>query len=101
MPLLEGLALAFGVQRDKLIEWSSGKGWSKEICKVFDTELSMLTSSLMSATTEGLVNPVSMIYMSKNNYGYHNEDRQPLSIKLEIGRTPDQLIEEARNLQIK
>ncbi len=102
IPLVEGLALCFGVQRGKVLEWANGKGgWTPEICKIFDAEISMLTSSLMSATTEGLMNPVSMIYMSKNNYGYRNDDREPMTIKVEIGRTPDQLIEESKNLQIK
>ena len=97
-PLLEGLSLCFGVQKDKVLEWANGKGWNQKITKLWQQELSFLTSCLMSTTAEGQMDKVSMIYMTKNHYGYKNEDQQPLTLKLEIGRTPDQLIEESKNL---
>ena len=100
-PMLEGLAVTFGVQRKDLLDWANGKGdWDVPVVKFFQTELSFLTSCMMTATAEGNLDKVSMIYLSKNNYEYVNEDQAPRGFSINVQLSPEQLIEEARNLQI-
>ena len=86
-PMLEGLAVTFGVQRKDLLDWANGKGdWDVPVVKFFQTELSN--------------NGMMKYYLSKNNYEYVNEDQAPRGFSINVQLSPEQLIEEARNLQI-
>lgn len=78
-PGVEGLALACGVDRRTLWDWQVGNSRSGtmrgEIIKEAKQRLAMFHEALM---LYGRINPVTGIFLAKNNYGY--TDRTELEV---------------------
>ena len=74
-PTVEGLAASLGLTRMGLYYWRIGQnGKNEETRKVLNDAVSVLSALMASYMSEGMINPVSGIFLMRNNYGYRNED---------------------------
>lgn len=101
-PSWEGLALALGVSRVTLCHWRDGQTkWARRgVTEFIQQQWSFLNAYFVSSMMEGKIDKVVGIFLGKNNFDYKNEDPQPVNINLQVAMSPEQLIEEAKNLQI-
>lgn len=76
-PTVEGLSLALGVTRQALFVWESKQDERAEIVK---QAKALLNALIVDWGVEGRINPVTMIFLSKNNFGYRD------SVQVEAGR---------------
>ena len=76
-PTVEGLALALHTTRQTLFNWESKQDERGEIIRMAK---SMLNALIVDWGVEGRINPVTMIFLSKNNFGYRD------NIQVEAGR---------------
>lgn len=75
-PTVEALALVCGVTRETLCEWQHSGSRNGEII----TRAKSVINALMTDWgVEGKLNPVTMIWLQKNNYGY--SDSQTVTIE--------------------
>lgn len=84
-PGLAGMALAFGVDRLTLYKWCNGiesKYMPDEVRNTLKKAYLILDNQMEQFMQSGKVNPVSGIFLMKNNYGY--QDKQ------EVVLTPNQ-----------
>ena len=84
-PGLAGLALAFGVSRKTLYGWCNGlesKFMPQEVRDTLKKAYLLLDNQMEQMMQTGHINPVSGIFLMKNNYGY--QDKQ------EVVLTPNQ-----------
>lgn len=88
-PSVTGLALAIGVCRKTLWQWSQGENSdrSNTIKKAY-TILNLMMEEYMQ---NGKINPVSGIFLMKNNFGY--------SDKQEFVLTPNNPLGEQKNME--
>lgn len=102
IPMIEGMALALGVTRLELLKWARGEyEWTRgDIAKALQLELSNLNAIIVQANASGKIKDVPLIYLTKNNYEYTNEDQKPVAVQLNVQLSPDQLIEQAKTLQL-
>ena len=80
--LVSGLCAAFGITRGELMEWSKGArtGFSErlspESSRVFKKIIDFLEVSWEAAmANDGYRNPVTGIFLGKNNFGYRDESQ--------------------------
>lgn len=76
-PTVEGLSLALGVTRQALFVWENK---DDERGAIVRQAKALLNALLIDWGIEGRVNPVTMIFLSKNNHGYRD------NIQVEAGR---------------
>lgn len=80
--LVSGLCAAFGITRCDLVEWSKGRrgGFaerlSPESASIFKKIVDFLEVSWEAAmANDGYRNPVTGIFLGKNNFGYRDESQ--------------------------
>lgn len=68
-PTMSGLALALGTNRRTLLKWYSGETriYNREIIQQYFDLLETFDELMLK---EGKINPVSALFIMKNNYGY-------------------------------
>ena len=75
-PSVAGLALAIGTDRRRVWEWAQGSDFRSDILKKAYQILNLMMEDYMQ---NGKINPVSGIFLLKNNFGY--QDKQEHIIK--------------------
>lgn len=76
-PTVEGLSLALGITRQALFVWESKQDERAEIVK---QAKALLNALIVDWAVDGRLNPVVMIYLTKNHFGYRD------SVQVEAGR---------------
>ena len=80
-PTQEGLASAFKISTWTLGNWITGKTEKrKEVKEVLAWVHTTLQALTMQYTVEGQLNPITALFILKNNYGYTN-DEKPIEVK--------------------
>lgn len=80
-PSMAGMALAIGVSRSTLWEWSVGNVRSNTHFDTIKKAVQMLDAQMVDYMQNGKINPVSGIFLMKNNFGY--KDQQEVVVKPE------------------
>lgn len=74
-PSIAELALAFGMSRRDLYRWRKGeRGKNPVVRNLLNQAVNVLEALMEQYMMTGMVNPVSGIFLMRNNYGYRNED---------------------------
>lgn len=98
-PTLAGLALAIGVSRQCLLDYINGNTpipkENREVLQRFNTLLNSLMEDYMM---NGKVNPVTGLFLSKNNFGYKDTQEFVVNNAVQEESSPETLIEEANLL---
>lgn len=98
-PTLAGLALAIGTTRQTLLDYINGNTpvpkENREILQRYNTLLNSLMEDYMM---NGKVNPVTGLFLSKNNFGYKDTQEFVVNNTAVEETSPDKLIEEANLL---
>ena len=75
-PSVEGMALAFGVERKTVWRWVNGlesKSIPEEVRNTIKKAYGLLNTLMSDYMQNGKINPVSGIFLMKNNMGYKDE----------------------------
>ena len=75
-PSVEGMALAFGAERKTLYRWANGIESSQipsEVRNILQVAYTTLNSLMVEYMQNGKINPVSGIFLMKNNMGYADQ----------------------------
>lgn len=75
-PSVEGLALSFGVDRRTVWRWANGvecSHLSEEVRHTIKRAYSLLNNLMVEYMQNGKINPVSGIFLMKNNMGYADQ----------------------------
>lgn len=98
-PTIAGLALAIGVSRVTLLDYINGvTKIPKENREILQRYASMLNSLMEDYMMNGKINPVSGLFLSKNNFGYKDTQEFVVNNSVQEEATPEALIEEANLL---
>lgn len=76
-PTVEGLSLALGITRQALFVWENKQDKRAEVVK---QAKALLNALIVDWAVENKINPVTMIFLSKNNFSYRD------SVQVEAGR---------------
>ncbi len=76
-----GLALAFGITRKDLLEYANGVKGSKECVRVMSLALTSLEEYNESALVDNRGNPISRMFLMKNNFGYADKTDINIGVK--------------------
>lgn len=95
-PTVEAMALSLGITRQALFVWENK---DDERGAIVRQAKALLNALLIDWGIEGRVNPVTMIFLSKNNHGYRD------NIQVEAGRigeenlpTKDQIVSDLQEV---
>ena len=92
-PSFAGMALAFGVDRTTMWKWCSGGGDIKplapEIRKKKKKGQQLLNAQMEDYMQNGKINPVSGIFLMKNNMGYTDQQEVVLRPDSPLGEKAD------------
>lgn len=80
-PSMAGMALAIGVDRATLWSWSVGNTRGDTHYDTIKKAVQMLDAQMVDYMQNGKINPVSGIFLMKNNFGY--KDQQEVVVKPE------------------
>ena len=98
-PSLAGLALSLDVSRTTLIKYINGETKipteNRYVLQRFNGVLNALLEDYMQ---NGKINPVSAIFIAKNNFGYKDMQEYVVNNAAQEETTPEGLIEEANLL---
>ena len=74
-PSLSGMAMALGVDRDTVRRWAAGAipGKPKDVCGTIKKAYQILNFMIEEYMQNGKINPVSGIFLMKNNFGYRDQ----------------------------
>lgn len=98
-PNIAGYALALGVSRQTLKDWMSGKVRKpKEVQEELELFNNVLVAQMEDYMQNGKVNPVSGIFLAKNNYGYTDKQEIVVTPNIIDDSNADSLIDEAKLL---
>lgn len=98
-PNAAGYALALGVSRNTLRDWVTGRTKKpKEVQEELDIFYNVLTAQMEDMMQNGKINPVSGIFLAKNNYGYTDKQEVVVTPNTLDDSNADSLIDEARML---
>lgn len=77
-PTVAGMALAYGYSREQLLQIKNGanKGVPVESSDTLKRAWSMLNAAMEQYMSVGKINPVSGIFLLKNNHGYRDQSEQ-------------------------
>ena len=98
-PSMAGMALAIGVARQTLWDWSVGNTRSSTHNDLIKKAVQMLDAQMVDYMQNGKINPVSGIFLMKNSFGY--KDQQEVVVKPEAPLGEQASAEELRNKYIK
>ena len=88
-PTVSGMALALGVDRKTLYDWSRGNYRDVTHSPIVKKAMNVLDALWEDYMMNGKINPVSGIFLGKNHFGY--TDKQEIVVK------PENPLGEARN----
>lgn len=83
-PSVEGLALAFGVNRRTMTRWMTGDLRPK-ISPTIQKAYQLLNAQMADYMQNGKINPVSGIFLMKNNMGYQDKQEVVLTPNNPLG----------------
>lgn len=92
-PTVSGMALAFCVNRKTLWAWVNGiqgKELTAESRNTIKKAYSILECQMENYMQNGKINPVSGIFLMKNNMGYEDKTEMIITPQSPIGETADQ-----------
>lgn len=84
-PSMAGMALAIGVSRNTLWEWSVGGFRSDTHYDTIKKAVQMLDSQMVDYMQNGKINPVSGIFLMKNNFGYKDQQEVVVTPNTPLG----------------
>ena len=89
-PSVAGLALALGIDRRYLWEIREGKkGKSQEVADALKKAMQILDLQMVDYMQNGKINPVSGIFLMKNNFGYADKQEVIVTPNNLLGDTKD------------
>ena len=89
-PSVAGLALCLGIDRVYLYELRMGiKGKSSEVANVLKKAVATLDLQMVDYMQNGKINPVSGIFLMKNNFGYKDQQEVVVTPKTPLGEETD------------
>lgn len=94
-PSMAGMALAIGVSRSTLWEWSVGCNRKDTHTDTIKKAVQMLDAQMVDYMQNGKINPVSGIFLMKNNFGY--KDQQEVVVKPEAPLGEQRDVDALRN----
>lgn len=97
-PSMAGMALAIGVARETLWQWSVGNNRSDTHTNLIKKAVQMLDSQMVDYMQNGKINPVSGIFLMKNSFGYKDQQEVVVTPSSPLGEQTDP--EELRNRYI-
>ena len=90
-PSVAGLAVALGVDRGYLWEIRTGrKGKSPEVADTLKRAVNLLDLQMTDYMQNGKINPVSGIFLMKNNFGYTDKQEVVVTPNNPLGDTGNQ-----------
>ena len=90
-PSVAGLALAMDIDRRYLWEIREGKkGKTPEVADTLKKAMKILDLQMVDYMQNGKINPVSGIFLMKNNFGYADKQEVVLTPNSPLGDTKDQ-----------
>lgn len=95
-PSVAGLAVAIGVNRKTLWEWSVSE--KSDRCITIKKAYALLDLQMTDYMQNGKINPVSGIFLMKNNFGYADKQEVVLTPNNPLGDVSDQKQLEERYL---
>ena len=89
-PSVAGLALALDIDRTYLWEIRAGrKGKNPEVANTLKRAMKILDLQMVDYMQNGKINPVSGIFLMKNNFGYADKQEVILTPNSPLGDTKD------------
>ena len=89
-PSVAGLALALDIDRTYLWEIRAGrKGKNPEVANALKRAMKILDLQMVDYMQNGKINPVSGIFLMKNNFGYADKQEVILTPNSPLGDTKD------------
>lgn len=89
-PSVAGLALALGVDRVYLWQIRSGKtGKSPDVVNALKSAMQLLDLQMTDYMQNGKINPVSGIFLMKNNFGYADKQEVVVTPNSPMGEVQD------------
>lgn len=90
-PSLSGLALSLNVDRTTLYRWANGKteGKPQDVCNTIKRAYRILNYAIEEYMQNGKINPVSGIFLMKNNFGYKDQSEVVLTPNNPLGEATD------------
>lgn len=73
LPTVQGLSLALGIDRRTFTRWESGLTRQKTHQGLMRSFKNLCEELLISRMMEGKINPISAIFLLKNNFGYTDQ----------------------------
>ena len=84
-PSMAGMALAIGVTRETLWQWSVGNFRNDTHHNTIKKAVQMLDSQMVDYMQNGKINPVSGIFLMKNNFGYKDQQEVVVTPNAPLG----------------
>lgn len=90
-PSVSGLAMALGTDRRRLWEWVNGKneGKPRAVTDTLKKAYQILNFAMEEYMQNGKINPVSGIFLMKNNFGYKDQSEVVLTPNNPLGEATD------------
>ena len=89
-PSVAGLALALDIDRTYLWELRAGrKGKNPDIANLLKKTMKLLDLQMVDYMQNGQINPVSGIFLMKNNFGYADKQEVVVTPQSPLGETKD------------
>lgn len=89
-PSVAGLALAMGITKEYLWEIRVGrKGKNPDVADTIKKAMQLLDLQMVDYMQNGKINPVSGIFLMKNNFGYADKQEVVLTPNNPLGDTKD------------
>lgn len=89
-PSVSGLALALDISRNYMWEIREGhKGKNPEVANAIKKAMQMLDLQMVDYMQNGKINPVSGIFLMKNNFGYRDQQEVVLTPNNPLGEQKD------------
>lgn len=99
-PTIEGYALALGFERQTLFRYREGQlGKNDAVRDTLKKTCSLINSLMADYMSNGKINPVSGIFLMKNNMGYTDKQEVVIAPKNPLGDVPDQKALEERYIE--
>lgn len=96
-PSVAGLSLAMEVDRRRLWEIREGKmGKNPEVAALLKKAMQILELHINNYMQDGKINPVSGIFLMKNNFGYADKQEVIVTPNAPLGEQKDQAVLEAK-----
>ena len=88
-PSMAGMALAIGVDRATLWSWSVGNTRGDTHYDTIKKAVQMLDAQMVDYMQNGKINPVSGIFLMKNNFGYKDQQEVVVTPQAPLGEQRD------------